>query len=230
MPNQKIFAVHQPNYLPWLGYFYKMNRCDVFVYLDDVQFPRGRSFANRNRIKTPNGEVYLNIPIKHSHGHHGKLKYTEIEFAADNWKAKHLKTLEMNYKRAPHFEEIFARYESALLPGGNLVEVNIRLIETFADYLEITSQRVRLSEMSGEFGQKSDLIAAIGQALGANVYLSGEGARDYNDEELLRQRGIRLAYAAFAHPVYPQLWGEFVPQLSILDVLFNCGPGTKAFL
>lgn len=230
MPNRKIFAVHQPNYLPWLGYFYKMNRCDVFVYLDAVQFPRGRSFANRNRIKTPNGAVYLNIPVKHSHGSHGKLKYNEIEFAAEDWKEKHLKTVAMNYKRAPHFEEIFALYEAALLPDGNLVEVNIRLVETFAKYLKITAQRVRLSEILGEFGQKTDLIAAIGQALGAKVYLSGEGAREYNDAELLGHRNIQLRYAGFEHPVYQQLWGEFVSQLSILDVLFNCGPDARKFL
>ncbi len=227
----KILAMHQPNYLPWLGYFYKMAHCDVFVYLDAVQFPRGQSFAARNRIKTPNGVTFLTIPLRHPKGREGKFTYLEVEFADDKWKAKHLKTVELSYKRAPFFKEIYPLYREQLLAHASFVELTIGLIETFANYLDIRSQRIRLSRLLSQFGQKSQLIVDLCQATGATVYLSGTGGgKIYNDEQFLNQHGIQLIYSDFQHPTYPQLWGDFVPSLAVLDVLFNCGRDTRRFL
>jgi len=224
----RTVAIHQPNYLPWSGYFHKIARCDVFVYLDAVQYPRGQSFGARNRIKTPNGAAFLTIPVSVPKQHDGKAPYTEVGFADDRWKEKHLKTVTGSYRRAPHYDEVYALYERELQPDRPFVELTIGLIEAFCGYLGIETKRVRLSDTVETAHQKTDLIVDICQALGADAYLSGTGGgRDYNDEELLGTHGIELRYDTFEPPVYPQLWGDFEPGLSVLDLLFNCGPGGR---
>ena len=224
------FAMHQPNYIPWLGYFYKMFHCDVFVYLDTVQYPQGRSFSARNRIKTPQGATYLTIPVQLPHGH-GRTLYSEVAFANDTWREKHLRSVALSYKRAPYFDEIYPLYEAPLRSQQRFVDLNIALIEAFAAYLGISSRRVRLSELPGDFGHKSKLIADIGRALEASVYLSGTGGgKVYNDTAVLHEHGIELIYSKFEYPRYTQLWNDFTADLSILDVLFNCGPETRRLL
>ncbi len=227
----KTMAMHQANYIPWIGYFYKMIRCDMFVYLDDVQYPRGQSFAARNRIKTPNGPAFLTIPVSLPKGRKGKASYMEATFSDRKWKEKHLKTVTLSYKKAPYFDEIFAIYEQNLKQYERLLELNIALIESFADYLKISSERRRLSELLEQHGQKTDLIVDICGAVNADHYLSGTGGgKDYNDEQQLAANGITLIYSDFVHPQYTQLWGTFVSHLSILDLLFNEGPNSKAII
>lgn len=227
----KTVAIHQPNYIPWLGYFHKMAQSNIFVYLDAVQYPRGQSFSPRNRIKTPNGVIFVTIPVQIPGGKSGKVRYTEVRCADDKWKNKHLKTIEMSYKRSPFFKEIFELYRSELTKPVGFTDLNIGLIENFADYLGINTKRARLSDLLPSFRQKTELIVDICKVLEADTYLSGTGGgRDYNDEETLRKSGIELIYNEFNHPKYPQLWGEFEPGLSILDVLFNCGPQSREFL
>lgn len=229
--DQKIIAIHQPNYIPWLGYFYKMAKCDIFVYLDTVQFPRGQSFAARNRIKTHNGTTWLTIPTSIPSGQKGKATYREVSIAGNKWKRKHLKTIEMNYKKAPYFEEIFEIYKKRIEEDLSLTDLNIQLIEGFADYLKITSKRILLSELLGHFGEKTQLIVDICKALHGNTYLSGTGGgKDYNDESLLNDQGIALQYSTFKHPEYPQLWDGFEHHLSIIDLLMNCGPQSREIL
>lgn len=217
-------AIHQPNYIPWPGYFHKLAACDVFVYLDAVQYPRGQSFAARNRIKTPNGVVFLTIPVSVPKGQEGKASYLEVEFADERWRDKHLKTVEQSYKRAPHFDEVFELYREGLEQGRTLVDLNVGLIEAIAGYLGIETRRVRLSETLDSFGEKSHLIVDVCKAVGADVYLSGAGGgREYNDERLLNENGIELRYDDYTYPEHPQLWDGFEPNLSALDLLFNCG-------
>jgi hypothetical protein len=227
-PEGRIVAIHQPNYVPWPGYFHKVSRCDVFVYLDAVQYPRGRSFAGRNRIKTPQGVTYLTVPVSVPKGRDGMASYLDVSFADDRWKEKHLKTVEQSYRRAPYFDEIYGLYSRELASGETFVGLNIALIETFLSYLGVETTRVRLSEILPSFGGKSQLIVDVCRALDATVYLSGSGGgRDYNDEALLREHGIELTYDDFVYPEHPQLWGDFEPNLSILDILFNCGPASR---
>jgi len=227
----KIVAIHQPNYVPWLGYFYKMANCDVFVYLDTVQFPRGQSFAARNRVKTHNGTAWLTVPTSIPSGQKGKATYREVSFAGEKWKRKHLKTIEMNYKKAPWFDEIFEIYSNRIENSTSFVDLNIDLIEDFAQYLEIDTERVKLSELLDHFGEKTQLIIDICNELDANVYLSGTGGgKDYNEESLLNKHGIDLRYSDFEHPEYPQLWDGFESHLSILDLLLNCGPESREVL
>jgi WbqC-like protein family len=217
-------AMHQPNYVPWLGYFHKMASCDWFVHLDAVQYPRGQSFGARNRIKTPNGVAWLTIPVSRPHGREGKVTYREISLAEPGWADRHLKTVEASYRRAPYFDEVFGLFAAGLGAGQTLVDVNLSLIESFADYIGISSKRVRLSELLSEFGQKNELIAEICKALGADAYLSGMGGgQDYTEAGELASAGVELRFDEFSPPEYPQLWGSFEPGLSTLDVLFNCG-------
>lgn len=225
-------AMHQPNYVPWLGYFHKLASCDTFVHLDAVQYPRGQSFGARNRIKTPNGVSWLTIPVSRPPGREGKVTYAEVAFADAGWPAKHLKTVEMGYRRAPYFDEVFALYEAGLGSGPSLLDVNLALIESIADYIGITSRRLRLSELLGEFGQRNELVIDICRALGADVYVSGTGGgREYGDPDLLAEHGIELRFDEYTPPAYPQLWESFEPSLSILDALFNCGAdGCRALL
>lgn len=227
----KTVSIHQPNYIPWAGYFYKIARSDVFVVLDGVQYPRGQSFAARNRIKTPNGPAFLTVPVHISKGHEGKVLYTDITFSDSQWKEKHLKTLSLNYKKAPFFQEVFDLIQPVIRDCEKLADLNLTLIRAVADYLALQTEIVLLSEILQNFGQKTDLIVDICKALGADVYLSGTGGgKAYNDETLLNQNGIQLMYSDFALPEYPQLWGEFIPKLSVIDLLFNCGKESHGIL
>lgn len=221
-------AIHQPNYIPWPGYFHKLAACDVFVYLDAVQYPRGRSFAARNRIKTPNGVTYLTIPVSVPKGQEGKASYLEVELADDKWRRKHLATVEQSYGKAQNFDDVFRLYERGLGAGETLVDLNIALVDAFASYLGISTRRVRLSELLPSFGQKTELIVDVCRAVGAHAYLSGSGGgREYTDEAVLAEHGIELRFDDYEYPRYEQLWGEFEPNLSVLDVLFNCGPESR---
>ena len=221
------FAMHQPNYLPWLGWFDKLAKADVFVLLDAVQYPRGRSFASRNRILTAQGPQWLTMPASVPAGRKGKAAYTEIAIADAGAPARHLKTLRMAYARAPHTEEMLGLYEQALEAAGDgmLCTLNVALIEQVAGYLGIDTPIVRLGELLDEFGQQSQLIVDIGRELGADTYLSGDGGgHDYNDEQLLGEAGIALAYQGFEHPTYEQPGsGEFEPGMCVLDLVACCG-------
>ena len=224
-------AIHQPNYIPWPGYFHKLAAADVFVYLDAVQYPRGQSFAARNRIKTPNGVTYLTVPVSVPKGSEGKASYLEVAFADDKWRKKHLATVEQSYGRALHFDEVFAAYSQQVESAESLVGLNIGLIDAFAEYLRIDTKRVRLSELLPSFGRKTDLIVDVARALDASTYLSGSGGgREYTDDAVLREHGIELRFDEFEYPRYEQLWGDFEPDLSVLDVLFNCGRESRGLI
>lgn len=224
-------AVHQPNYVPWLGYFHKLAAADVFVYLDAVQFPRGQSFAARNRIKTPNGVAWLTVPVSVPKGREGKATYREVELVEPRWRDKHMKTVEQSYGRAPYFDDVFELYRTGLEAGGSFLDVNLALLEGFADYLGIDTRRVVLSELLPEFGQKTELIVDVCNSLGADEYLSGSGGgAEYTDEERLAEEGIGLRFDTFEPGEYPQLGGDFEPGLSALDALMNCGPGARELI
>ncbi len=226
----KIVAVHQPNYLPWLGYFHKIASADVFIFLDSVQYPRGQSIANRNKIKTAQGWQWLTVPISIPKGQRGKASYLDASAAELRWKKKHLKTLQVNYSRAPYFQPYFEQIAEILLAEQSFAQTNMVLIGYFLGQLEIDTPLYRLSELEKVSGQKSQLIADICIHFEADTYISGQGARVYNDETAFAQQGIQIVYQQFTCPVYPQIHGDFIPNLSALDLLFNCGPESKDIL
>ena len=228
--SERSVAIHQPNYIPWPGYFHKLASCDVFVYLDSVQYPRGQSITNRNLVKTPNGTQYLTIPVRLRDATEGKASYLAVEYADERWKAKHLRTVEHAYKRAPYYDEVYELYRRELEPNRSFVDLTIGLIDAIAAYLGIETPRVRVSQLLTDLRQKSELVVDVCRALEANAYLSGAAARAYNDEELLAENGIALRYDGYRPRPYPQLWGDFVENLSVLDLLFNCGPASREYV
>jgi len=221
-------AAHRPEYLPRPHYFHKIAGVTDFVFLDDVQYPRGQSRANSCQVKAIDGARQLTIPVQEPQ-REGRIAYLEVRAADGGWREQHLKTVEYAYKRAPYFEDVFPWYEG-ILGWGNLplVQINLCLIAWVLSYLKVNTILHSLSSM-GVKGRKSDLIIGICKHLGADVYLSSQGAQVY-DEAAFRAAGIRLEYQRFRPPAYPQLWGYFVPGLSILDLVMNCGPESREVL
>jgi hypothetical protein len=160
------------------------------------------------------------------------VTYAEVTFADEGWREKHLRTIEMSYGRAAHYDEVLPVYRTGLDAGDTLVAVNVALVEALAGLLGIGTRCVRLSELLPVFGQKNELIAEICHALGADTYLSGSGGgREYADAAALAALGVELRFDEYEPAVYPQLWGDFEPRLSVLDALFNCGvDGCRALL
>jgi hypothetical protein len=224
-----IAAVHQPNFLPWLGYFYKMLKCDRFVLLDDVQYNR-RSITSRVKIKTQNGDQWLTVPVKKKGRYHQLIAEVELE-PGSHWKNKVLGTLQTCYGKSPYFYDYFPGIEAIIQKDHlRLSELNIELIEWLALQLEIETPMSRSSGLHGIAGQSTERLAAICQTLGAEDYLSGFGGQKYQEEEIFRKKNIRLILYEFKHPEYTQMWGEFVPGLSTVDLLFNCGRRSAGIL
>ncbi len=217
-----ILSAHQPAYLPWLGYFDKIARADVFVYLDTVQFEKG-SFIYRNQIKAPHGVIWLTIPIKKKGYMNGSLRTTEINESLP-WRTKHLKLIEVHYRKAPHFDEFYPKIEALLsIPESNLADYCYHQLRFWLDELGIDTRVVRSSELPVS-SAKSDLNLDLCQFFGAQQYLSGAQGRAYLIEKDFSNAGIEIEYQDFQSPIYPQLWGTFVPNMSVVDLLFNVSP------
>jgi len=225
-----IAAIHQPNYLPWAGYFYKIDKCDVFVFLDNVQYTKN-SFINRNRIKTAQGAQWLTVGVL-TKGHLGQL-ISQVEI--DNnvpWGAIHGKTIHQNYAKAPGFDKYRAFFEDVYRRGWEkLADLNETLVKLVCGILGTGSrvEFVRASEL-GVTGRDTELLINICRAVGADTYLSGFGGAKYQAEKEFEEAGIQLKYYDFQHPNYRQLWGDFIPDLSIIDLLFNEGDKSRQIL
>lgn len=215
-----IVSAHQPAYLPWLGYFDKISRADVFVYLDTVQFEKN-SFINRNQIKTPQGSMWLTIPVKTKGHTSASLRTTEID-DAQPWRSKHLKSIEMNYRKAPRFEEYFPKIEELIrTPENKLAEYCFQQLQFWLKELNIRTRVVRSSELEID-SAKSNLVLDLCKYFKADHYLSGALGRNYLIIDDFISSEITVEFQEFNHPQYPQLWGSFAPYLSILDALMNC--------
>lgn len=222
----KTVAIHQPNFLPWIGYFYKMANCDVFVILDDAKHSKS-SPTNKNKIKTPNGIKTLSVPLSKK-----EVAIKEVTIFNDGqWNKQHWRIIYDSYRKAPYFEEYSPIFEKIYNAKWDyLCELNIEIIKIVKQILKIKSQIIISSELQVNLGSKSERNMNICKFLGGDVYLSGTGARKYNDEDAFLKAGIKLEYTDFKHPIYPQLWGDFVPNLSVVDLLFNCGAESKKIL
>ncbi len=211
-------AIHQPEHLPYLGFMYKMSQCDVFVLLDDVQFQKN-GFQNRNRIKTPQGAQWITVPVLHSFGQ--KINEVRIDNRND-WRRKHLQSFRANYAKAPYFEKYFPLLKEIYArEWGLLCELNIVLIELFARMMGIEVKLVRSSSLQ-KAGEKNELLVSICKSVGADTYISGMGA-GYLDVSLFQKNKIEVEYTNFKSPEYPQGHTPFLPNMSALDLLMNCG-------
>jgi len=218
----RVVAIHQPNYLPWLGYFYKIAHCDVFVFLDSVQYER-RGFTNRNRIKTLQGPMWLTIGVLTKGNWHQTVREVRIDDSVP-WGEKHWKSIGQNYLKAPCFEEYAQRFQSTYQRSWeHLADLNEALVRDICHMLGIAGVEFRRASLLDASGAGSELLAAICREVGADTYLSGFGGKGYMEKEPFERSAVKVRDYDFAHPEYRQLWGEFVPNLSVVDLLFNEG-------
>jgi hypothetical protein len=215
-------AIHQPNYIPWGGYFAKIAQCDLFIFLDDAQFPKG-SYVNRVKILENTNEKWLTIPAKPKLG----TPISDVHISNANWVTYHLDRLRHSYKKAPHFNSVWDYLEPLYhgLPPDSLCQSNIKLITSIAQRLSFPAEFRTSSIVDNKDHQTSDdrLIQLI-EAFGGSKYISGRGGVGYQDPFKFEQHSIELGISAFSQTAYQQVSNEaFVPGLSILDVAFNLG-------
>ncbi|WP_455894006.1 WbqC family protein [Pseudomonas palmensis] len=223
----KQVAILQSNYIPWKGYFDLIAAVDEFIVYDDMQYTKN-DWRNRNRIKTPNGLEWLTIPT----GQNINRRIRDVELAPGNWQAKHWKSLVANYAKAPCWHEVAARLQPLYLDcqHRNLSELNVLLIQAVCDYLGITTRITRSWDYTLGEGKTERLVDLCQQA-GATHYVSGPAARDYLDERQFADSAIELSWFDYGgYPTYPQQWGAFEHGVSILDLLFNCGPRAPDYM
>lgn len=225
----KRAAILQSNYVPWKGYFDLIAAVDEFILYDDMQYTR-RDWRNRNRIKTPQGLQWLTVPVKVKGKYHQTIRQTEIDGA--DWAGTHWKSLEQNYRRAPHFGEVAAMLMPLYLqqPYSHLSALNRTLIEAVCGYLGITTRITSSSDYALADG-KSERLADLCRQVGAEEYVSGPAARTYLDEGVFTGQGIAVTWFDYAgYPQYPQPWGEFIHEVTVLDLLFNCGRDAPRYM
>ena len=226
-----IVAIHQPHYLPWLGYLHRMAHVDLFILLDHVQFER-RNRQNRSQIRLDGEARWLTVPVaQHSQ------KERIIDKLVDNedprrWGGIHYATLRHAYREAEHFKAYGSTLHTILeAHWERLVDLNRATLEFMREAFEIRTPLARSSELGVE-GAKSDLILNLCRAVGADALLAGfGGSRQYLDPEAFARAGVRVQWHEFTHPEYPQCGAQpFIPGLAALDLLFNCGPASRALL
>lgn len=221
-PPKKTVAIMQPTYLPWLGYFSLMKSVDLFILLDSVQFSR-RSWQQRNQIKTASGPMWLTVPVLSKGKRDQLIREVEIDRGRD-FPQNHQKALELNYKRAPNFNAYMPELLS-ILNADNiyLTDLTIGLITWLKNALGIVTPLCRSSEFNA-VGANAELLASLCEQVGATEYVSPPGSKDYLEtSDAFARRGLPLHYFSFAHPQYPQLYGDFISHMSTVDLLFNCG-------
>ena len=221
-----IITAHQPTYIPWLGLFNKIELSEKFIFLDNLQYEKN-SWQNRNKIKTIEGNQWLTIPV------HGHINLNCNQIKIDNkkrWAEKHLKSIKMNYEKTEYFKNYIEFLEDFFSRRWeNLAKLNEYLLKWLLKELEIKTEFYRASDFSFK-GQKSDLILNICKEFNAKIFIFGECGKSYADIEELKKNGIKPVFQKYQHPIYKQQYGEFQMNLSIIDLIFNCGKDSKKIL
>jgi len=227
-----IISVHQPQYLPWLGYFDKIYESDCFVFLDTVQY-KVREFQNRNKIRTKDGWIWLTVPVQTKGSPYQKISDVLIDNSL-NWAAKHRKSIEVWYGGADFFKDYFPFFQDLYeKKWEKLIDLNMYIIKYLVKCLKIDTP-VYLESEIGTAKKSTERIIEICSKLKADTYLSGSGGRDYIEENLFEQAGIKLKFQDFKHPEYTQQFQRegygFEAYMSVIDLLFNCGPQAFSIL
>jgi len=225
-----ITAIHQPEFMPWLGFFNKMRRADMYIVFDHVQFKK-RYFENRNRIKCNNEAVWLTVPVK------SKKKFVQpiMEVVIDYgtvWQRKCREKIRHCYGGSKYFDLYFPEIEKIVLADGydRLIDFNMAMINFFRKVFGISTPMKFSSSLGVENYKGSDLILEICKRVSASRYLCGISGKDYLKLEDFRQAGINIIWQDFTHPEYPQTGDTFLPRLSSLDLVFNCGDNLKEYI
>jgi hypothetical protein len=222
-----IVAVHQPQYLPWLGYFDKIDKADIFVLLDTVQFKKNE-WQNRNKIKTAQGWQWLTVPVTY--------KYPQLinEVMINNrvnWQHKHRQALLSNYKKAPYYDDIEDKLRDILSSSWEYIsELNIEALKRLVAVLGIDTEIYVASELGAFPEDPDERLVAITKHFDAGMYLAGIGGKGYMNLDTYKKSGVEVIFQDFKHPVYGQLFGEFEPFMSIVDLIFNHGDKSLTIL
>jgi hypothetical protein len=220
---RKTIVIHQPDYLPYLGFFHRFLHADMWIVLDTVQFVSGtnKSWMNRDKIKTPAGEKWITVAVQKARK---ESKINEIILSkAVDWRSDNINLIKQHYRKAPFFSEIFPHVETLYgFQCEKMMDFNLKSIDMLMDMLDIKIERILASTLN-PVGKNNDLLVDILKKVGATTYLSGIGAKSYIDPRPFEDARINLIWQEFKHPVYSQLYGEFIPYLSSIDLLFNCG-------
>ena len=223
-----IVAIHQPNYAPWLGYFAKIARADIFVFLDDAQFSKN-SYINRVQVRNGDKPHWLTIPVKVHLGD----RINAISPAHPDWKAKHCSSLQNFYRTAPAFRQEWPKIRALLeaAPAANIACINQHIIEGLASLLGLSTRFYRSSTIdTGKEGSDVRLASIVDMLAPGGTYLSGTGGQKYQMMETFDEKGIQLEISNFRHPVYAQRAPDFIPGLSVLDAIFELGLESAASL
>jgi hypothetical protein len=215
-----IVSVHQPQFLPWLGYFDKISRADVFVLLDNVQFKKNE-WQNRNRIKTANGLQWLTVPVMYRYPQ--SIREVKIN-NADKWQHRIRQAVASNYKKARYWlllEELFE--EICSLKWEHISAINIHTVKRLAAILGIDTPVYVASELGELSDDPDERLIAVTKYFGGDTYLAGSGGLEYMDIEKYVQNGIKVFFQNYKHPVYNQLFCGFEPFASVVDLIFNHG-------
>jgi hypothetical protein len=218
-----MIACHQPNFLPWPGLFYKALQAEHLVLLDDVQFPLGGSWVNRNRLKNDQGELWLTVPVWKRGRSFQRIDQVEI-CSEENWQKKHLVSLEHAYNHAPYWDEHVGFCQQIYRNRWQgLLDLNLTILDYLKSALGIDKPFLRSSTLAVA-ATGSQRLVSICMALGARAYLTIASSHKYLDEQLFHRHGIKIVYYRYQPPLYPQLWGDFIANLSVVDLLLTCGP------
>ncbi len=222
-----ICSIMQPTYLPWLGYFELLYKADIFILLDNVKLEKS-SWHVRNRIKSANGELMLTVPVTLVKG---RLQSSIIDAKIDRkkpWMQKHLKSIRQCYSKTPNFDEFYPILENLVIcTEMSLGNYTSNIIRGLVSYLGISTPILKASEIKNITGYKDERLLSICRTIDATSYYSPKGSSEYLDREnyggALENAGIRVTYQNFSSIIYPQRFGTFIPNLSIIDAIFNCG-------
>jgi hypothetical protein len=227
----KRIAILQPGYLPWLGFFDLMYRCDVFVVLDDVQYT-ARDWRNRNRIKTPNGALWLTVPVMAKGARQQMIKDVKVD-NTQLWQKRHLKSFESFYRKASYYEEIMELVDNVYRKTFTyLIDIDMENIFKICDYLSLRRD-ILLSSGISSYGEKDTKLMSICRSLKADSYISGNAAKAYLREDIFMSSAVTVEWHDYVHPFYKQMWLKkqgFISHLSIIDLLFNHGPDSLPIL
>ncbi len=227
--NPRTVLITQSNYIPWKGYFDAINVADIFVLYDSVQYTK-RDWRNRNKIKTRDGVSWLSIPVEVSGRFHQSIRETHA--VGNEWRQKHWQTIVHNYSRAPFFREIAELIAPVFLnqDSRKLTEINKLFLETICGFLTIKTTFVEDNQLQLQ-DERNERLLSICLQLGATRYISGPSARAYLNIQLFADAGVDVKFLDFGgYPRYPQLFGEFVHEVSVLDLLFNVGADSANYL
>ena len=226
---EKVVGIHQPNFLPWIGYFYKIINSDIFVFLDDAQYIK-RNFINRNKIKTKDGTQYIRLPLIQKGRYKQLISECELHNKKENIRII-INAVKTNYSKAKYFEKYFEEFKDILDKNiNNLLDLNILFIKWILNILNIEKELIKSSELKNILGTSTERLISICKNVNGNKYFSGIGGNKYQDKEMFKKLDIELIITDFEHPVYNQLWGDFIPNLSIIDLIFNYGKDSKKII